>query len=231
MLGFTFHRSPNIEGNSHEHRRATTATRSICRSPGSTTTRTSDALPGDATDDRHQAIRSSCATHNSPRLTVRVFRSNEPAGRRESRRHSQLRHPDERHHLRKSPGHFTALKIKRSSCRRWITRRTFSLNCVSFISSHLSAGFGFYGRACAQVAPIDVGAKVFAADGAGGGALDIDATICGYLAGTCLPLTDDYRRNSQRLRQSPTSPPLLQVRFQVHEGILTNRKTHVNNAS
>lgn len=41
-----------------------------------------------------------------------------------------------------------------------------------------------------QVAPIDIGAQVFAADGAGGGFFDFRATIGRYLPDAVFPLTN-----------------------------------------
>ncbi len=74
-------------------------------------------------------------------------------------------------------------------------------------SRRLLVGFGRRGVGAdfqiaiggAQVGPIDIGAKVFAADGASGHALDGNAAVKRNAA--INPLTDGARRHAERFRQ------------------------------
>lgn len=53
----------------------------------------------------------------------------------------------------------------------------------------------------AQDLPVHVGAEVFAADGAAGGALDRRAVLRRYAPARLLPLIDGCSRHSERLRE------------------------------
>lgn len=62
----------------------------------------------------------------------------------------------------------------------------------------LGGAGGAVGRA--DVGPLDIGAQVFAADGAIGGPLD-GGTIVGRNVSAAVPVADNLRRNAQRSRQ------------------------------
>ena len=97
----------------------------------------------------------------------------------------------------------------------------------------MSGGLGVMGGGrAAQVGPVDVGAKVFAADGAGRRALNGWAAIGRDTAHAAGPLRDQNRAQAKlRSKLRPGLSAGREVRIQVHTRSLALRKTKGNSVA
>lgn len=75
----------------------------------------------------------------------------------------------------------------------------------------------------AQVGPVDIGAKFFAAHGPICCALDLDAALGRHLANAGLPLVDQRRRDAEALGQCDPRFMLGGVLLDVHAHMVANR--------